>query len=141
MEEQPLMDKVKDLEFLLNREKMERKNDSKQILHQVLETQEGLERLIQISKEQDLGEEARSFIQERFSLVSEKLLQILFRSGAVKINSMGQVWNGEYHEVVEEISSVENALNGQIVRVDQDGYIYQGDVLRMAKVAIYSRDS
>lgn len=130
-----LSEKIKDLEFLLRREKIECKTKIKEILYQILEAQEGLERLLQIARRQNWPEEPQKFVEERFPLVNKKLLQILERAGAVQFNSLGQPVNEEYHEVVHKVAT-HDVPSGHVVKVEREGYIYEGDVLRMARVVI-----
>lgn len=130
-----LANQIKDLEFLLRREKLESKTKIKEILYQILELQEGVDRLLEIAKGQDWPDVAKEFTQERFGLMSKKCLQIVQRAGAVQVNSLGQPINEEYHEVIDKVVSRDAPL-GQIVKVEREGYMYEGDVLRMAKVII-----
>lgn len=127
--------KVKDLEFQLRREKLESKTRSKETLCQILETQEGLEELLQTALKQNWPEEIKKFISERFTLTSKKLLQIVRRAGALQFNSLGQPVNEEYHEVVETVAC-KDVPPGQVTKVIREGYLYEGDLLRMAKVVI-----
>lgn len=129
----PLQQKIKDLEFLLRREKIENKTRIKEILYQILEIHDSLKKMMEIAIKQPWPQEAQAFVEERFGIVLKKILQTLQRYGARQINSLGQIANLEYHEIVQEICQ-ENTSDGQIVQVEQEGFIYEGEVIRMAKV-------
>ncbi len=134
-----LANQVKDLEFQLRRTQKENKTQIKEILHQILEVKEGLEKLLAISLREEWPAEAKKFVDERFSLVNKKLLQLVQRNGAMLINSSGQPANQEYHEVVGKVAR-QDVPSGQIVEVEREGYMYEGDVLRLARVVIAAAD-
>lgn len=134
-----LENKVKDLEFQLRRGQKENKTQIKEILHQILEVQEGLEKLLALANSQEWPAEAKKFVSERFALVNKRLLQVVQRSGAMLINSLGQPANPEYHEVIGKVAKHEVPA-GQIVEVEREGYMYEGDVLRLARVIIATPD-
>lgn len=91
--------------------------------------------MIDIAQKQSWQEEATIFVQERFSLVLKKILQTLQRCGARQINSLGQMANLEYHEIIQEVYK-EEIPDGQIIDVQEEGFLYEGEVIRMAKVVV-----
>ena len=131
----PLQQKIKDLEFLLRREKIENKTRIKEILYQVLEIHDALKKMIEIALKQPWPQEARTFVDERFSLILKRILQTLQRYGARQINSLGQIANLEYHEIIQETYQ-ENTSESQIIQVEEEGFVYEGEVIRMAKVVV-----
>ena len=129
--EQELEKKIKDLQFLLRREKVENKSKLKEILFQLLELHTNFEKLLKNSHR--YGEEIEQSIAERFALTGKKLMQIVQRAGAIKINSLGESYNPEYHEIVKESYRIDLSEE-RIVEVEEEGYLFEGEVLRPAKV-------
>ena len=132
-----LQQKIKDLEFLLRREKMESRKKVKEVLYHILEIYDAQQQLLDIAAQQSWEDVVKKFVT-RFSVVSKIMLQSLQRSGAVQINSLGHPFNYEYHEVVEEKYQADVPA-GEIIEVRQEGFLYKGEVLRMAKVVICSK--
>lgn len=65
----------------------------------------------------------------------ERQLEIILESeGLSKISSLGEIFNPEIHEAVEEIKS--DKPDGSIIFEVLPGYKYHGQVLRPAKVKV-----
>ena len=118
---------------MLRREKVENRRKIKEILYQVLDVYDGFQKLFQIAVEQDWPDAAKEFLQTRFGLSGKRLIQVLARAGAMQINSLGQPFNHEYHEIIKEVYNPD-VPEGNIVDVVQEGYIFEGETLRTAKV-------
>ena len=130
-----LEQQIKDLEFLLKREKIENKTKIKDILCQILDIYDNFERLIRIALNQNWPDDAKKFVSERFSLIGKKMIQEIERAGAIQINSLGEKYNEEYHEVIT-FKYMPDLPEGQIIEVQNEGFLFEGDIIRMAKVVV-----
>lgn len=66
--------------------------------------------------------------------IEKQFENILFENGLERIESVGQEFNPELHEAVEEIES--DKKSGTVVGEALSGYKYAGQVLRPAKVKV-----
>jgi len=66
--------------------------------------------------------------------IEKQFENILFENGLARIDSVGQEFNPQIHEAVEEIESEKPA--GTVVEEILSGYRYAGEVLRPAKVKV-----
>lgn len=66
--------------------------------------------------------------------IEKQLENVLSSEGLEKIESMGKEFDPLYHEAIEEVESKEP--KGTIVEEILAGYIFNGDVLRPAKVKV-----
>lgn len=66
--------------------------------------------------------------------IEKQFENILLDSGLEKIESLGQQFNPEYHEAVEEIESDHEA--GTIIEELSSGYKFDGIVLRPSRVKV-----
>ncbi len=66
--------------------------------------------------------------------IEKQFENILFDNGLERIESIGQEFNPQIHEAVEEIESEKPA--GTVVEEILSGYKYSGEVLRPAKVKV-----
>lgn len=66
--------------------------------------------------------------------IEKQFENILFDNGLERIESIGQEFNPQIHEAVEEIESDKPA--GTVVEEILSGYKYSGEVLRPAKVKV-----
>ncbi|MDD3086465.1 MAG: nucleotide exchange factor GrpE [Patescibacteria group bacterium] len=66
--------------------------------------------------------------------IEKQFENILFENGLARIDSVGQEFNPQIHEAVEEIESDKPA--GTVVEEILSGYRYAGEVLRPAKVKV-----
>jgi molecular chaperone GrpE len=67
--------------------------------------------------------------------IKSQILEFLKNYGIEEIKSVGERFNPNFHEVVEEIK-VKDKESGIIVEEIQKGYLIQGRVLRVAKVRV-----
>lgn len=133
--EQNLKNKIQDLEFILQREKMENRKKIKEVLYQILDVYDGCERLLDASEKQEISDPLKKTVNDRFSLTAKRLIQVLLRAGAVQINSLNQPVNREYHEILEEVYNPD-VPEGNITEVLREGFIFEGETLRTAQVVI-----
>jgi len=66
--------------------------------------------------------------------IEKQFENILFENGLERIGSIGQEFNPELHEAIEEVES--DKLSGVIVEEILSGYKFAGDVIRPAKVKV-----
>ncbi len=66
--------------------------------------------------------------------IEKQFENILIESGLTRIESLGQEFNPEFHEAVEEVESDEKP--GMVVEEISAGYIYDNIVLRPARVKV-----
>lgn len=67
--------------------------------------------------------------------IKEQLLKILTNHGLEEIKTIGEKFNPEFHEAIEQVESAENE-DGIIVEEVQRGYLLSGKVLRTSKVKV-----
>lgn len=66
--------------------------------------------------------------------IEKQFENILFENGLERIDSIGQEFNPQYHEAIEEVDS--DQPSGTIVEEILSGYKFAGQVLRPAKVKV-----
>lgn len=69
-------------------------------------------------------------------LIYQKLENVLKKAGLIKIESLGEDFNPEYHEAL--MMREEEGKSGKVIEVLQEGYIFADKVLRPAKVIVGS---
>ncbi len=67
--------------------------------------------------------------------IKSQLEEFLKKQGLEEIKTLGEEFNPEFHEAVEEIKK-EGEKSGKIIKEVQKGYLLQGKVIRSAKVRI-----
>lgn len=77
-------------------------------------------------------------LREGVSLIQNKFSNILKQNGLELMDSMGKVFDTDYHEAITNIPAPTEDLKGKVVDVIQKGYLLQGKVLRYAKVVVGS---
>jgi len=65
--------------------------------------------------------------------VRDQLIKILAKHGLTEMKSIGEKFNPEYHEAIEQ---VEGGEEGSIAEEVQKGYLLNGKVMRVAKVKV-----
>jgi len=83
-----------------------------------------------ISKELKDDEYFKGILQIR-----NQLQGLLKSQGVEEIKSLGEKFNPNFHEVVEEVK-VEDKESGIVVEETQKGYMFEGKLLRPAKVKV-----
>ena len=66
--------------------------------------------------------------------VRDQLMKILARHGLAEIKSVGEKFNPEYHEAIEQVE--EEGEEGMVVEEAQKGYLLNGKIIRVAKVKV-----
>ena len=69
-------------------------------------------------------------------LIKTQLEDILKKMGLEEIKGEGEIFNPEFHEVIEEVAGEEE---GKIVEVVIKGYLLNGKVIRPAKVKVVKK--
>jgi len=65
--------------------------------------------------------------------VRDQLMKILAKHGLVEMKSVGEKFNPEYHEAIEQ---VEGGEEGIIAEEAQKGYLLNGKIIRIARVKV-----
>jgi len=66
--------------------------------------------------------------------VHNQLMKILVKHGLVEMKSVGEKFNPEYHEAIEQVEG--KGEEGIIAETVQKGYLLNGKVLRIAKAKV-----
>ena len=75
-------------------------------------------------------------LDEGVLLIFEKLKSTLSRQGLKKIESVGEIFNTDYHEAVAMVPGQPDDLRGKVIDCIQDGYKLNDKVIRHSKVAV-----
>ena len=67
-------------------------------------------------------------------LVRKQLVEILKKHGLEEIKAVGEKFNPEFHEAVEQVES--GGEEGIVMEEAQKGYLLNGRVIRVAKVKV-----
>ncbi len=67
-------------------------------------------------------------------MAREQLMKILTKHGLVEMKSVGEKFNPEYHEAIEQTESP--GKEGIVVEEAQKGYFLNGKMIRVAKVKV-----
>ncbi len=86
--------------------------------------------------EKDTDENGKN-IKAGLKMTREQLMKILEKHGLEEIKSVGEKFNPEFHEAVEQVESDEP--EGVVAEEVQKGYRMNGKVLRAAKVKVTKR--
>jgi len=66
--------------------------------------------------------------------VREQLMKILSKHGLAEMKSVGEKFNPEYHEAIEQVEG--KGEEGIVAEEAQKGYLLNGKVIRVAKVKV-----
>jgi molecular chaperone GrpE len=69
-------------------------------------------------------------------MIQRKIMDTLASYGVEPIPSMGEVFNPEYHEAIEQVACEDEAMSGHVVEVLQQGYRRGAKVLRCSMVKV-----
>jgi molecular chaperone GrpE len=81
------------------------------------------------------NEEQASMI-EGFTLISNKLKNILTKRGLEPMKSVGETFDTDFHEALTNIPAPSEDLKGKVVDEIEKGYTFKGKVIRFAKVVV-----
>ncbi len=84
----------------------------------------------------DLGADKRGAeeIISGLQMVKEQLMKILSKHGLTEMKSIGEKFNHEMHEAIEQVEA--EGEEGMVAEETQKGYLLNGKVIRVAKVKV-----
>jgi molecular chaperone GrpE len=82
------------------------------------------------------GEDNTDTGKEGIKLIFNKFKSILRQKGVEDIESMGEVFNTDYHEAITHTQAENEKQKGTIVEEVQKGYLLNGKVIRHARVVV-----
>lgn len=74
--------------------------------------------------------------KEGTNLIYNKLMDYLKTRGLERIEAKGEPFNTDFHEALTQIPAASEEMKGKVVDVIQTGYMFNGKVLRYAKVVV-----
>ena len=75
-------------------------------------------------------------LKEGFSLIRQKMMNILSQEGLKPMESINAAFDTDLHEAITQIPAPNDELKGKVVDVVEKGYYLNEKVLRFAKVVI-----
>ena len=75
-------------------------------------------------------------VKEGFTLIYNKLLQLLKRFDVTEIDAKGEEFNTDLHEAVTHFPAPTEDEKGKVIDVTEKGYKIKGKVIRYAKVVV-----
>ncbi|MBN1442089.1 MAG: nucleotide exchange factor GrpE [Planctomycetes bacterium] len=125
-----------DLENYRKRVQRERPNWEsfavRQLLQAILPVLDNFERAISVSRETETDLES---FRRGVQMIDELLCRTLEDFGVEEIPALGETFDPEVHEALSEVV-VDDRPTGEIVDVEQKGYVYRGVVVRPSKVHV-----
>jgi len=106
-----------------------RKRAAAEVLRQVLDVADNLERALQVQPDDTEG------LQKGVELIHQQLLAFLGRCGIERMEVKGSPFDPTRHDAVLLVDS-EEVESQHVVDVVQSGYTLHGEVLRPARVAV-----
>jgi len=80
--------------------------------------------------------EDKKALKEGFTLIRQKMMNILSNEGLEVMDSVNTVFNTDLHEAITQIPAPSEDMKGKVVDVVEKGYYLNEKVLRFAKVVI-----
>jgi len=111
-----------------------RQSTSELLLRELLEVKDHLEMALSHAKETSVSPELKS-LREGVGLTLKQLQNFLKKFGVDEINPLGEPFNPEFHEAIQQ-EAVAGFAPGAVSRVFQKGYVMNGRLLRPARVAV-----
>lgn len=74
--------------------------------------------------------------KEGTNLIYNKLMDYLKTRGLERIEAKGEPFNTDFHEALTQIPAASEEMKDKVVDVIQTGYMFNGKVLRYAKVVV-----
>lgn len=108
------------------------KNGGEKAISAILPVLDDLERALQNMKNSDNVEA----MYEGVELISQKFLKTLGQEGLEKMETIGEVFDTDFHEAVALVPSQEEDKKGKILDCVQTGYKLHDKVIRHAKVVV-----
>ena len=107
-------------------------NGGERILTSILPVLDDIER----AEVDMLANDDISSLKEGVHLIFDKLKDTLSKQGLVKIESVGEPFNVDYHEAVAMVPGQPEDLHGKVIDCIQSGYKLNDKVIRHSKVAV-----
>jgi molecular chaperone GrpE len=126
-------------EFQNTQKRAEREKDnllkygSEKILRDLLGVADNLERTVTSIRDDD--DEKIKNIVVGIEMVQKSLIDSLSKNGLKKVESLGKVFDPNFHDAMSQMESADHESN-EIIQVFEDGYELNGRLLRAAKVII-----
>jgi|SRR3989344_334128 len=79
---------------------------------------------------------AAAFGKDGFTQVEKQMQEFLKKEGIEEIKALGEPFNAEHMEIVEECAASDTAQSGMVAEELQKGYMLDGKVVRPAKVKV-----
>ncbi len=116
-----------------NREKLELLDTaSEKVIVNILPIIDDFERAIKANE----NLEDIQVIKEGFSLIYNKMLQLLNRFDVTEISAKGEVFDTDLHEAVTHFPAPTEEEKGKVIDVTEKGYKIKEKVIRYAKVVV-----
>lgn len=107
-------------------------NGGEKVITSILPVLDDIER----AEENMLGNDDVSSLKEGVQLIFDKLKDTLLKNGLSKIDSVGELFNVDYHEAIAMVPNQPDDLKGKVIDCVQEGYKLNDKVIRHAKVAV-----
>jgi molecular chaperone GrpE len=108
------------------------RSEKKQLLHQVLEVMDNLDRAMRFEESMD-----RESLHQGLRMVQWQLNELLKKEGLTAVPTVGQPFDPHVHEAIEEVQS-EDHPEGTVVEEVRKGYMLGDEMLRPARVKVSS---
>lgn len=107
-------------------------NGGEKVLSSLLPVLDDLDRaMANIEKSQEVDT-----LKEGVALIVDKLTKILEGQGLHRMETVGKVFDTDYHEAIAQIPAPEEELKNHVVDCVQPGYLLNEKVIRHAKVVV-----
>lgn len=117
----------------MTREKLElTKTAAEDVIESLLPILDDLERAVESAN----NDNDQSSTKEGLELILSKFKTVLRQQGVEEIKAIGEDFNTDYHEAVNNVEAEKNEDIGKIVDVVQKGYLLNEKVLRFSKVVV-----
>ena len=108
------------------------RNAGEKVLGQLLPIIDDFERAIKANEQAD----DIDAIKQGVTLIYNKLIKYLEKSGVKAMNTTGEAFDAEIHEAVALVPATEEKMKGIIIDTVEKGYTYNDKILRHAKVVV-----
>lgn len=110
---------------------------NEKVLSGLIEVIDNLDRTLTAIKD-DQDEKVKN-IHIGVDMVKKQLMDTLKSNGLEKVESLGKIFDPNFHEALAQQPSPESE-DQEIIQVFQDGYVLNGRLLRAAKVIVAKND-
>ena len=114
------------------------KQELSRLFRSALTLLDSFDRVVQMSEALPPSEEVHNWLKS-IAIIQSRMLQLFERFGLSTMDPVGQQVDLDRHEVIEVIRT-ESLPDETIVEVRQKGYIFDGKVLRDARVVVAKND-